>query len=485
MNIEFEDAKNGVLTCKFNNLYLHSKYNPEQEALRFSENISVPYIPKNIIIIEPCLSYTVKFIRQKFPDSKIFAIRFFKEFKKSDINFDFVFYPEDYSIPFSEVLFSYFGEENLYATLFLQWENAAKVFPENNKTVWNEIKLSLDKAKTVLVTRQFFEKKWFINSLNFFKYVKNACCLPQKINSCVGIIASGPSLKNALPFIKENQDKLFIIALSSAISVCIKNGIKIDMCLSTDGGYWAGQHLKALEKKSIPLALPPEAFCKKSVLEKLPVFVLNYPDGISSSLVKASQLKFTLAERNGTVSGTAVSLAQKITDKKIFCFGLDLSVQKGFQHTLPNEIEKNNQCTENRIHNRMTRLTKSEFNGASLKIYEDWFKTQDFPENRIYRIIEKSQRKNNLGKIKDIDCQEFLEILNEEKPFDNFNYEAYRQNIKIDKNKIKEQLKNDDWLKQIFPLDYVSLQRNPDSIELKQKIEKEVRELKEKAEIIL
>ena len=52
-------------------------------------------------------------------------------------------------------------------------------------------------------------------------------------------------------------------------------------------------------------------------------------------------------------------------------------------------------------------------------------------------------------------------------------------------NKIKEQLKNDDWLKQIFPLDYVSLQRNPDSIELKQKIEKEVRELKEKAEIIL
>lgn len=485
MNIEFEDAKNGELTCKFNNLYLHSKYNPEQEALRFSQNISVSYVPEIIILIEPCLSYTVKFIRQKFPESKIYAIRFFKEFKKSDTNFDFVFYPSDYSIPFSEILYDYFGEEKLCSALILQWENAAKVFPEENKNIWKEIKLSLEKAKTVLITRQFFEKKWFINSLNYFKYVNKTFFLPHKINSSIAVIASGPSLQNALPFIKENQNKLFIIVLSSAISVCIKNKIKIDLCLSTDGGYWAGQHLKLLEQDLIPLALPPEAFCKKSLLEKLPVFVLNYPDGISNSLIKASQLKFSYAERNGTVSGTAITLAQKITDKKVFCFGLDLSSQKGFQHTLPNEIENNNQPLENRIQNRMTRLTKSEFNSDSLKIYEQWFKTQNFPENKIFRIIEKSHRKNQLGKINDIDIQEFIKLINKEVLLNNFNYEEFRQNIKIDKSKIKDQLKNEEWKKQIFPLDFVSLQRNPDSIELKQKIENEVRELKEKADLLL
>lgn len=485
MKVEFENAKNGELTCKYNNLYLHSKYNPSQEAERTLQTLNISYTPENIILIEPCLSYNVQFLKQKFPDAKIFAIRFTKEFKNSDSLFDFVFYPKDYTIPFAEILYNYFGEEKLCTVYFLQWENSAKVFPDENKTIWNEIKASLEKSKTLLITRQYFEKKWFLNSLNYFKYLKNPCCLPQKINSDIAIIASGPSLKKAIPFIKENQDKLFIIALSSAITTCISHGIKIDLCLSTDGGFWAGQHLKSLEKYSIPLALPPEAFCKKSILQNLPIFVLNYPEGISSELLKASDLRFTDITRNGTVSGTAVTLTQKLTDKNIFCFGLDLSTCKGFQHTMPNEIEKNNQPGENRILNRITRLTKSQFNSSSLKIYEQWFQNEKFPQNKIFRIIEKSERKNSLGLISDITCEEFSKKMENKNSVKKFNFENYRQDLKINFEKIQEQLKNENWFQQIFPLDYVSLKRNPDSEEIKYKIEKEINALKEKAGSLL
>ena len=62
------------------------------------------------------------------------------------------------------------------------------------------------------------------------------------------IIASGPSLQVALSSIRKNQASYFLIVLSSAIKCCFENNIIPDLCISTDGGYWAKEHLKILEK---------------------------------------------------------------------------------------------------------------------------------------------------------------------------------------------------------------------------------------------
>ena len=78
------------------------------------------------------------------------------------------------------------------------------------------------------------------------------------------VCASGPSLNCCIKIIKQFEDKLFIICLSSALSVLIKNNIIPDLVFSTDGGYWAGEHLKHLKKnKDIPLAVSCEAFVPK------------------------------------------------------------------------------------------------------------------------------------------------------------------------------------------------------------------------------
>lgn len=53
---------------------LHSAYNPQKEAERFSETITGS--PKIIIITEPGESYLAPVLRNKFPHAKLIAIRY-------------------------------------------------------------------------------------------------------------------------------------------------------------------------------------------------------------------------------------------------------------------------------------------------------------------------------------------------------------------------------------------------------------------------
>ena len=72
----------------------------------------------------------------------------------------------------------------------------------------------MERAKTLLITRQYFEKKWLLNSCNFLKYHNKLLTLNSPINKDAVIISSGPSLIPFLKTLKENQDKFFIICLS-------------------------------------------------------------------------------------------------------------------------------------------------------------------------------------------------------------------------------------------------------------------------------
>ena len=90
MSLEYSKAKNQSEICKWNSFYLHSTYNPETEAERFVNSLTIPFVPENIIILEPALSYCVPFLRIKFPSSKIYCIRFINNIKKTDINYGII-----------------------------------------------------------------------------------------------------------------------------------------------------------------------------------------------------------------------------------------------------------------------------------------------------------------------------------------------------------------------------------------------------------
>ncbi len=488
MEITIQKAKNGEETACAGGHFLHSNYAPVKEAERFAENLQLPYTPSSIILTEPGLSYTAEALRKRFPHTKIGAIRYSKAFEKYNSKFDFVLNYFEHP-DFEAYLEGCLNEEELLTAFFTPWPAASTIFVDEDKKTWASIKEALNRAKTLLITRQYFEKKWFLNSCHFLKNAKAFIGFDGLQDRDILIISSGPSLIPFLPLIIENRKKFFILCLSSAISACLKNQISPDLCMTSDGGYWAGQHLKALYKNDIPLAMPSEAYCPKAILSKLSVLALDYGDGPSSQLISASKIPAKKALRNGTVSGTALLFAAQYFTKNIYLCGLDMACQKGFQHTQPNQLEYNSSIKDNRISTKALRLTRSELTNVSLNIYKNWFINNplNLQNRKVYRLIEEKDRKNSLGWIKDLNTKGFnnqIKNFSEQEAF-SFKTEAFDTGLINTGNLFSDSAKITQWKKQLFPLDYVQLSHNPSNKEVEEKINKEWESLKSRAEKIL
>lgn len=487
MEVNFLQTKNGQLTANYNSINLHSTYNPEMEAQRFVNNIECNFIPEFILITEPGLSYCVPFLKEKFSSSKIICIRYIKGFEKYNSSFYAVINYWEHKDNFEAYLFNLFGEEKIFKTLFLKWDASSKAFSETDTIVWNVIKKNLQTGKTLLVTREYFEKKWFINSVKNLNNLSTDIYYPDKTDKPVLIIASGPSLKPLLKQLSEIRNNFYIICLSSAISIMNYYKIIPDLYLSTDGGYWAGQHLKKITvNNKVPLALPLEAYCPSKTLKSNRIIPLNYGDGLSSLLINKLQLQTFPAERNGTVSGTALKLAFQLTDKPVYFTGLDLHSTPDFSHTNPNEIEINNSLKDFRLNSKEKRTSRNVLGSASLDIYRDWFANLNLNNRVVYRIIDNPF--NSLGQIKDISSKTFINSFS----MSNHSHKESvftEHNSSLSKHKLKritaDIINDENNLKQLFPLEYTTLSHNPGDQSIKDKISIKTRELNEKIEGIL
>ena len=490
MNIQFCDTKDGFKTFSLDNVFFHSKYAPLKEAERFSQGITLPYNPKLIFLVEPGLAYCFPYIKEKFADCRIIVIRLIDYDLPGKEHFECVKY--DSNLNFKSYLVHTYGEEALLSSGIFIWPPAQNVFSDKVQNIISSYRQALEECKTLLVTRQFFEKKWLTNCCNFICNAKSFISFNRKIPLPVLVCASGPSLEPCLKTIAENQSKLFILALSSALSVLIKNNIIPDLVLSTDGGYWAGEHLKPLLKnKSIPLACPAEAYIPKSILTNNPVLPLEYDDSssfISTQIIQKAGINCFKALRNPTVSGTALYLAESLTDNKVYFTGLDLHAQPGLQHSKPNRIEQNNSVTETRLLNKESRNSRSRFNSGSLAVYEEWFSsiTDKNILDKTLRVIDPQYKQNTLGFIKEIDSKTFEKEINgchelstDKKEYFTSPYKNSSSNNNEIFDFILSQLDYQKWQKQIFPADFISIQ-NGTGINTEQQLASKIERLKDK-----
>lgn len=464
MNLVFFNAKNGSPICKKNEIALHSTYNPESEASRFAENANANFIPKLVIVIEPCLSYCFFPLKKKFPNAQFFCIRFDKIF--SNEHWDgFFFVNEKNENELSEKLFEKFGEETIFSTIFLAWKESESAWQNEMNYAWNEIKKVILKSRDILFTRNHFANRWIVNAFLYCTQAKKFVSI-QKGNCPIVITASGASLETALPYLKKNRKKFFLIALSSSLSVLAHANIIPDLCISTDGGFYAKNHLSPmlrLEKK-IPLAVNAESAVQNILLSNENFVTLSYGDGIAEKILRALYIPCMHAMRNGSVSGTALFFAQSITDGNIFFAGLDMENKNGVEHARPNENEnrdavfycKKNSCEQKKV---------SRIFSTSLSVYRSWFQTQNNLK-KVFRISEKNNYRFSLGSIRDVDFNFFENAIeNAEKKFPMFTKETsldFNKRKNLAKNFLQKMQTTDEWLKDIFPLDYLLYEREID-----------------------
>lgn len=485
-NIQFSKAKNGAETCSADNKFLHSSYNPQNEAERFVLSLECHFIPKIVFVAEPALGYCIPFLRKRFPESKIATIRYVHTFDSYNTLFDETFYfCADTENQFETQLINIAGEENICASLFISWPPAANIFSEQDRHFWQTVKRILEKSKTLLVTKSYFSKRWIKNTISFCMNVRHTVKL-LPFHAPVVIAASGPSIQSAIPQLRVFRKKYVLLCVSSALSILEKYTLLPDIVISTDGGWWATQHLLPLDadkNSSIPLALSPEAACRKQQLQKNTIIPLEYSDGFESKLFSIWKACCTIsgmpAQRNGTVSGTAVELALSLTDKDVFACGLDLAENDGFQHAQPNRLEVREAATDFRLLPTEFRQTKSRFSSSSLHIYRDWFAGQsDRLSQRFFRLSDSYHYANSLGHIQDVDFSffeekiknlpelDFTHILSEIKHLSESDIKNARKKLNMF---LDAESKTAAWLKTIFPADYLLFEKTADDTERREK----------------
>ncbi|MCQ2600022.1 MAG: DUF115 domain-containing protein [Treponema sp.] len=329
------------------------------------------------------------------------------------------------------------------------------------------IKNLLKDSQNILATRQYFSKRWIKNQINLLQNFKSVCSLNQT-DLPVLVCASGTSLNNSLQHINMLQNNFFIIACSSAIKTLLKNNIIPDLCITTDGGYWAKKHLNCLENinQEIKIALPSEANISKSLLSNpnIKIVPLAYCDNYDNFIYDNYKIPYIKALRNGTISGTAVELALTLTSSKVFICGVDLEASKGFVHTQPNELELENSQKDNRLNTIDKRTFAQGRDSVQLELYRNWFISKSYEfNNRVYRVSDNHSFINSLGKIIDINFNELSDLYDHSKIKNQNAFFTECVNVHIKKQDIvstfKKLLTDDEWKQNYFPADCLMLKR--------------------------
>lgn len=374
---------------------LHSKYNPHKEAEQFTA--AIEGAPAIIVITEPGESYLAPVLKSSFPQAKRIAVRYTDTlFTDTDKLWDAVWRPKNGSLVF--FLMSAIPDERLGGTRFLSWKAADRVFPDASVSVWKDIRHTIDLLKSVMHTRSFFGNTWLKNTI--FNFIHFSRCAALQFGTQDFLVAgAGPSLRQLT---SEQTQVYSVVAVASAYAALAARNIKIDLCLSTDAGYWALRHFDGI-CADIPVAFPLEAAIPISVLEHNPCILLSYGSPLEAALFTEGGTAPLAARENGTVTGTACELLLMHTAQNIILAGVDLAASKGFSHVQPHSSILQAYTAANRIKPAAEAFAVRNFHAQSLEVYRQWF--LQLPPEAAHRIFRAGTEGAPLPNIKRIDLE--------------------------------------------------------------------------------
>lgn len=323
--IKVEESKCGVATLKYNNRYIHSKYDPIKESKILVDKYEY-LVKENIILVYGLgLGYHIEEISNRNPNACIYVFE-----GRNDV-----------------IDICKRNNDKLSNTKNI------KIISKRDKNFYNIFTKIIDKVKEVIVHKPSLEmikdidNKLYsvINNYNISKesvdysgllkknYIENlkVCfnnidILLDKfriINKPVIVISAGPSLDDELKLVKENREKFIIISVGTALHALMKNNIKPDIIVIIDGKEAVAKQLKDFKNEQIPL-------CFLSTASRWAVATYNGPKYMFYNRKEEHK---TVIETGKTVAVAAMSIALNCNAMEIILLGQDLGYLNGKSHT--------------------------------------------------------------------------------------------------------------------------------------------------------
>ena len=389
-----EESRQGPLTARINNRYIHSRYSPQKEADQFYMRWTLENREcRRIVLIEPGLGYLIKSITSNPTIHDLFVIflssETMKHCRKSGLLNKIQYQLFDPLCREMPSLSSFLQDSDIRKTAVLEWPAAMQAFNENARLL-KQIIVKLFRIKQGnQITEQHFSRIWFNNGIcNFIRYDYSYNAADN--SSPVILCASGPSLDYHLDRIKKLSSTCIIASLPSSLRVLKEHGIETDILFSTDPGYYAREHLKYLPSRTLSVSPISAAADNKS---NLMGFLQGSP--VESYLFEKKELpRFP---EMGTVAATAIDFLIRWKGKMpLYICGLDLCFDDIKMHASPHSFEPlilekesrlnpGHSLTYERAYSMTDRIEKPYRFTKSMTTYQNWFSMQNFPAD-VYRI---------------------------------------------------------------------------------------------------
>ena len=349
--------------------FLHSKYNPQEEARRIlgSEFFQTAEVRNRCIFAGLGLGYLASQYIEHFPAAEAVII-------EADCNVFLCFLA-------ARQLDSFFRHRKLSLLIGTQPEEAASFLAS---TGWNS-SILFKAAVSIEAYKQWYEAFFALLERNKMKnsinaktlerfgtlWLKNTVknlstlCTAAKIgcfknafpDAAAAVLAGGPSLTAHLELIKKSGMDFLIIAVDTALRACLRAGITPDFVLSFDPQYWNYLHTAGLDTGKSLLISEAAVFPAVLRQQSRAVFLSNssspfarYLEGKGQN--EAGDADCTLAA-GGSVTTTAWDFARYIGANPVIMAGLDLAYPNKQTHFAGSTFEE-------AAHTRSTRLAPAE-----------------------------------------------------------------------------------------------------------------------------
>ena len=346
--IEVFTSRSGSPSIKVLGISLHSPYDPAREAQRFAAGALGPEQPSTVVILGEALEYASRWVRENHPGARV--LRVFYSTEVFDLCRELFKAPavpgatNDLWHPGLGVAIKDFfrlriGELDLEGLRVLEWPPSAQAFPEVSRAANEALQQCVREANGSLVTTMSLGRLWLRNIVSNFlcldELLEGAPCSPERP---VVIAASGPSLESAAAVLEEVRTFVDLWALPSCAPFLAHVGLKPDMFVMTDPGYYAMSHFHQAVP-GCPVAMPLSA-ARGAWHLRWGAFLLGQPGQLEDVFLQALGLQAPKVPPHGTVAATALDLARAFTRGPIIMAGLDMCNDDLISHARPNMFER-------------------------------------------------------------------------------------------------------------------------------------------------
>lgn len=384
-SLELVRTRNGQQTIKFNGKYLHSRYDPTQEAERFidSENIEND---KTLVIFGCALGYHVTTLfnkTKKFnqiiiiePDLAMFKAALkvcdFSSLIDNDRTRFFIgMDPQDIYNNITGNILKCMSAE----MVFIEWRPSVSANKEYFELLSSKIKDAVRTCVANINTVKHCGKKMLQNSiLNFPEFIKSAgfVNLRGKFEKIPAIIVSaGPSLDKNISQLHKAKGKILIAATDTAFKILYANNIRPDLIFTMDFKDESEKHFQNIPWNDIPLIFDLESSPKT-------LAAYNGPKFTSYGGRPLTIWMNSLHEDKGHLN-KGMSVAHMVFHgliafgcEPIIFIGQDLSYPEGKTHAKGTDSRET--IGEHKDYDKKDMLTlESEFTGETLETRNDMY----------------------------------------------------------------------------------------------------------------